>query len=293
MVQVDVFWSYGIGATFAFAAARQLSRFHEHEAAQKEQKSVLETPFFTKTVLFLAIIFAPSGLYLVWNFPSWETMHVGDKNMPAWLVTLFAITNITQGILGFWVAYKLIAAKKPYAAYLTILAAYFAMFFILVHGWDGTGYQRFFSATRDDFLGWGQKPWTDWLSSDVAIALYVMGVFLIPVMLHWIQRWMSEGYALDSRASELQAPPQFLIGILFLAGVYLVALGSAIVASLLIHQLGWILGTTAFLPFAYFYGVHRRGASSFLFNRMMMNPKSSSGRVGVPVGGAQADLLRR
>src|SRR5215831_2221872 len=155
MVQVDVFWSYGIGATFAVAAARQLARFHEQQAVAKEKKSVLETPFFTKTVLFLAILFAPSGLYLVWNFPSWETMHVGDKNMPAWLVTLFAITNITQGILGFWVAYRLIAAKKLYSAYLTIIAAYFAMFFILVHGWDGTGYQRFFSETRQDFLNWG------------------------------------------------------------------------------------------------------------------------------------------
>jgi hypothetical protein len=275
MVQVDVFWSYGIGASFAFAAARQLADFHKRQVAAgtTERKSVLETLFFTKTVLFLAIIFAPSGLYLVWAFPSWETMHVGDKNMPAWLVTLFAVTNITQGVLGFWVAYRLIAANKTYTAYLTIVGAYFAMFFILVHGWDGTGYQRFFSETRDDFLHWGAKSVGDWLVCPVALSLYAMGVFLIPVMLGWIGTWIRDGYALDERARDLAPPPRAAIDLMFLSTVLVEALGAAIIASLLIHQLGWILGAIAFAVVGYFFAVSPRGLSGLLYRRLMERRK--------------------
>src|SRR5689334_23366460 len=156
MVQVDVFWSYGIGSTFAVAACRQLAEHHREGRGQG--KKAFDNGYFTNTLLFLSILFAPSGMYLLWAFPSWETMHAGDRDLPAWLVTGFAITNITQGILGFWLAYRLIVARRVYVAYLTIIAAYFGMFFILVHGLDGTGYQSFFSATREDFLHWAPMP---------------------------------------------------------------------------------------------------------------------------------------
>jgi hypothetical protein len=283
MVQVDVFWSYAIGATFAVSAARQLQRHHETKKAQAPQvkPSAFETTFFLKTVLFLAIIFAPSGLYLVWEFSSWETMHAGDKNMPAWLVTLFAITNVTQGILGFWVAYELIIKNKLYAAYLTIIGAYFGMYFILVHGWDGTGYQRFFSATRDDFLHWGAKPWSAWLSSDVAIALYVMGVFMLPVMFHWISSWIREGYALEDRAKNLQPPAAQLITLLFLGGVFVAGLGSAILASVLIHLLGWILGTLAFLAATYPIAIHSKSLCA-LFYRKIFESKAGTTQAASP-----------
>jgi hypothetical protein len=270
MVQVDIFWSYGIGATFAVAASRQLRALER--APQKDvpepKRGPFDAPYFLKTVLFLALLFAPSGLYLVWAFPSWETMHVGDKDMPAWLVTLFAITNVTQGILGYWVAYRLIIKDRFYAAYLTIVAAYFAMFFILVHGWDGTGYQRFFSATRDDFLHWGAKPWSAWLTSDVAIALMVMGVFLLPVMFRWISSWIREGYALEDRSKNLVAPNRHLITALFLASVLGAGLGSAILASVLIHQLGLVLGVLVFAASTYAIAVHRKSVCALLYRRM-------------------------
>ena len=107
MVQVDVFWSYGLGATFAAASSRQLLA-RRRAATAAEAAPVAEPqvgppahsrwrdPYLLRTLLFLALIFGPSGVYLVWAFPSWETMHVGTKDMPAWLVTLFAVTNITQ-----------------------------------------------------------------------------------------------------------------------------------------------------------------------------------------------------
>src|SRR5919106_6278859 len=108
MVQVDVFWSYGLGATFAVASSRQILARRRAAALESEElppgaaervgpptHSRWRDPYLMRTLLFLALVFAPSGVYLVWEFPSWETMHVGDSGMPAWLITTFAITNVT------------------------------------------------------------------------------------------------------------------------------------------------------------------------------------------------------
>jgi hypothetical protein len=66
MVQVDIVWSYAFGATFAASSARQLAQ-EEKPFANKTYSFVLH---------FLSILFAPSGLYLLWQFPQWETMQV-------------------------------------------------------------------------------------------------------------------------------------------------------------------------------------------------------------------------
>ncbi|MBF6176582.1 hypothetical protein [Nocardia blacklockiae] len=99
------------------------------------------------------MLFAPSGVYLLWAYPEWETMQVADghSSQPAWLVTVFVITNVTQGVLGYRVGQLLISSGHRYVAFLRAGVAYFAMFFILVHVWDGRGYQRFLSADRDVF----------------------------------------------------------------------------------------------------------------------------------------------
>src|SRR5919201_1908103 len=200
MVQVDVFWSYGLGSTLAVASSRQILARRRTAKADPEPTEVgppaisrWADPHLMKTLLFLALIFAASGVYLVWQFPSWETMHVGDRDMPAWLIVTFAITNVTQGLLGFWVVERLLAAGRSYLAYLQILVGYVGMFFILVHGWDGKGYQRFFSATHSDFVHW-HGDWSAWLTSDVALTLLGMGVILVPTLLTLVARWQTEGY---------------------------------------------------------------------------------------------------
>jgi hypothetical protein len=244
MVQVDVFWSYGLGAGFAFAAARQLLAEPQPAAGQcaADSDCLLGNRFFSATVLFLALIFAPSGVCLLWAFPSWETMHVGDRNLPAWLVTLFAVTNVTQGMLGFWVVRRLLQKGQRFAAFLQAALGYFLMFFILVHGWDGTGYRRFFSATKELFLDW---HWTNALRfaySNVALTLYLMGLVLIPVMGWMMLGWYEQG------AAE--------------AGVAAVDRREAVrgfLASLLIHWLGWLLGFVIFAVLAYFLLLRKQG----------------------------------
>ncbi len=246
MVQVDVFWSYGIGAGFAYAAQKQL----QEKPPTKENGGFLANKYFTLNLLYLATMFAPSGLYLLWGFTNWETMQAGDKDMPAWLVTLFAITNVTQGILGFWVTYKLQSAGKRYAAFLQILLGYFCMFFVLVHGWDGKGYQRFFSQDRADFLAWTPATIGRWFLSPVAFTLGAMGLVLIPVMVGWMGSWMVEAQRSSLReareASSARSYSPLTLAAIMLMLIFVLVLGTAVIASVLIHQLGWGLGLLAF-----------------------------------------------
>jgi hypothetical protein len=257
MVQVDVFWSYGLGATFAVASSRQLLARRraaapeaQGEPSEREERvgppthSRWRDPYLLRTLLFLALVFAPSGVYLVWEFPSWETMHMGDRGMPAWLITAFAITNVTQGLLGFWVVERLLAAGRSYLAYLQILVGYVGMFFILVHGWDGKGYQRFFSPTREDFVNWN-GDWAAWLTSDVAFTLLGMGVVLVPALMWAAVAWQREGYRLAP--ADTPRPGPAAIVALTLATVFVVGLGLSIAASLLIHALGTAAGVPAAL----------------------------------------------
>jgi len=199
-------------------------------------------------MLYCALLFAPSGAYLLWAFPDWETMQVArdHASLPAWLVTLFAITNVSQGILGYWVTAKLIRAGRRYAAFLQIGVGYFGMFFILVHGWDGRGYQRFFSADRAVFQSWPHDPsFGDalgragrWLTSPVALTL--AGMSVIVVVLLWIMSaWLHEGYRLVGMQDTPRTPT---VVAAVLGFVFACALGSAIASSVLIHLLAWWIG---------------------------------------------------
>jgi hypothetical protein len=263
MVQVDVFWSYGFGTGFALAASEQLARTPARE------RSFLADEHFARNLLFLALVFAPSGVCLLWAFPSWETMHVGDRELPAWLVTAFAVTNVSQGLLGWWVARRLILAGRRFVAYLHWIAAYFGMFFILVHGWDGTGYKRFFSSRPEQLVGWHWGRVGEFLVSDVALTLYAMGVVLVPIVLGWMGQWLRTGALLREASSgkvehRRRPPPSRLRCWLWvLGGIFGLGLGSAIVASLLIHALGWVLGALVIVLLLWFVGVQRIYAAHY------------------------------
>jgi hypothetical protein len=253
MVEVDVVWSYGLGASFAVAASRQLLARRRLVAELRAQPSMQQQlpavgtsvlsrwsdPYLTRTLLFLAVFFVPSGVWLVWGFPSWETMHVGDKDMPMWLVSLFALTNVTQGLLGYLITEWLLARRRAYLAWLQIVAGYLAMFVILVHGWDGTGYMRFFSPTHSAFVHW-HGDWTPWFTSGVAISLYGMAAILVPLLMRTLSRWQVEGYALDPARAEAR-PGRGAVSLLTLTTV-LAALALAVIVHLVIAVFGMAAG---------------------------------------------------
>jgi len=256
MVQVDFFWSYALGAGLAMASSRQLENSLRPCENDDEKAPWHLNHFFFTALVYLAIFFAPSGIYLLWQFPSWETMHVGDRNLPAWIVVIFAITNVTQGILGFYVTQMLLRFKRRYLASLQMFFGYLIMFFILVHGWDGTGYRRFFSSTKDGFLEWSFGNIPRFFISDVALTLYGMGVILIPVLLFFMGRWIKDGRKRDESCEN--------IGIMDAAkGILLLIFGGslvlAIVASLLIHLAGWYWGTGIFVVLAFVAALRKGG----------------------------------
>ena len=123
MVQVDVVWSYAFGASFAAVAAHQL----------KKAEHPFTTKYFIFTLLFLSLLFVPSGVYLLWEHTQLETMQVATSkdDLPSWLVTVFVFTNVTQGILGYWISYMLAKKNKLYYSHLNWIIAWIIFWFIL------------------------------------------------------------------------------------------------------------------------------------------------------------------
>jgi len=270
MVQVDVFWSYALGASFASAASRQL----------KNEDNPFQNDYFTYTILYLSCIFAPSGIYLLWQFPHWETMQVASchGDLPAWLVTVFSITNITQGILGFWVSYQFIKSGRYYLAHLQWFLGYFCMFFVLVHGWDGLGWQRFLydpTVLNNQLWEPGKHMGLTFLWSNVAFTLYGMGVFVIPFMIIPMSKWIIEGAKNSPEVNSSDIPKSIQeICIPFFILVIGCSLGGAIVTSILIFVLKLITGNllvsilfgisiSLFLAYYFFFQEEKKGYELF------------------------------
>ena len=185
MVQVDVFWAYGLASGLALSAQKGLAK----------EKNFHDNKYFTWTVVWLATVFAPSGLYLLWNFPGWETMFVAKNHLsiPAWLVAIFGLTNITQGILGFYVTYYFIRKGNKTAATLQTIWSHAAMVFILIFGWDGTGFRRFFYAgTGEEWHTGTEYPLTAFFTAPIFYTLLGMGVVFLPTYFYLVKRWSAE-----------------------------------------------------------------------------------------------------
>ncbi len=178
MVQVDVFWSYGLASGLTLAAGTRLKR----------EKSPWYNKYFVMNLLWITLFFAPSGLYLLWEFPYWETMFLARNHLsiPSWLVTIFGITNVTQGILGYYVTRHFILKDNFKAARFQTIWSHLAMLFILVFGWDGSGWKRFtYAGNGDDWFNQVPMEWTQFFSSPVFYTLLGMGVILIPTYV-WV-----------------------------------------------------------------------------------------------------------
>lgn len=245
MVQVDVFWAYAFGGSLGVASGIQLA---------KEAKP-LYTEYFVKSLLFLALVWAPTGLLLLIKHPSWETMQVANnfQDIPPWIVLAFGFTNVTQGILGFIVSQRLMAKGKYYLASINALSGYFGMFFILLYGWDGLGYDRFLY-DRDTLVG--SPAWTpgasgtsfnitefitsvtNFLQSGVFVTLMIDAVILFPpfvISLIFIKQ-AYKGLGIKNEPSNISL-------IIYYAAVILIGtLASAAISALTVNFVGSILG---------------------------------------------------
>ncbi len=188
MVQVDVFWAYALGGSLAEAGGDKM--LNQHDSVGNH--------YFAWTMIFLSVFWAPTGMYLLAQHPSWETMQVYDSisDIPPWLIVGFGLTNITQGILGYFTTRFLMKSNLTKFATLNWMLGYFLLFFVLIYGWDGTGIDRFLY-DRDCFNG---TAWTAgagfqegagvyFLISSVAKTLYIEGAYLLIPYFLLVARW--------------------------------------------------------------------------------------------------------
>lgn len=249
MVQVDVFWGYGWGASLAVACGRAL--------AQRDKPT--DSAFWANTLIFLSLFWAPTGLLLLIRHPSWETMQAADSfyDMSEWIVLAFGITNITQGMLGFWIGQRLMRSGRYYLAQLNWVVGFYGMFFILLYGWDGLGYDRFLYQRE---LLPGNPAWTPGAGTGagpihaitqflgtfttptggptVFTTLLTDGLWLLPPFGFLFWRW----YTQDARLDGAQAPGMLKMLASYLGGAFIIGFGTAAVSALVVGGLGQIFG---------------------------------------------------
>jgi hypothetical protein len=192
MIQVDVFWSFGIGAAFATAAHRQIAA---------DPGPWTASPYFRYTLLFQSLVFNPSGAYLLWANPGWESMYMLSGRMPAIIPCLFAFANVALGILGYWTAYRCIKRGKKGLAHAAWAFGWGVSVLILL-----IGFRRFtYAGTFEDWHGpidaWAAfrsepvrpLPLGDFLHSHIFRALLVMGIPFLPAFILPVVRWGRAG----------------------------------------------------------------------------------------------------
>jgi hypothetical protein len=242
MVQVDVFWAYGLGASLAIAAGPQLAR----------EEKPFEGKYFSSLLLFLSIFWAPCGVLLVLRHPSWQTMQLAPdlSSISEWLIVAFGITNITQGILGYWLTIKLLKAGKERLARFNWIIGYFGMCFILLYGWDGLGYDRFLY-DRDMLPGhpaWVPGVATEsgamsalfalFTKSSVGWTLFIESLYMFPPLVFLIKRGKREA---GLYLSDQERLPVSVLGA-HMFGVFGVGLGGAAFTALLVRKIAYLLG---------------------------------------------------
>lgn len=244
MVQVDVFWAYGLGANLAWAAGRQLVK----------KDKPYESGYFVWTLLFLALVWAPTGSLLLFRHPSWETMQAAENlaAIPIFLTIGFGITNITQGILGFWIGLMLMQKGRYYLANLNWIFGYLGMLFILLYAWDGMGYDRFL---YDRDMLPGSPAWTSgastgatlagaleaipkFMTSSVAMTLYLDAVYLLIPLFYLTVVWYQTGLRQDG----IQPPGGGKVLTTYLMAVFVVGLGAAAFCVVVVNYTGALLG---------------------------------------------------
>jgi len=167
-------------------------------------------------------------------------------------VLAFGITNVTQGILGFWVGIKLMEKGKYLAANYNWLIGYLGLFFILIYGWDGLGYDRFF---YDRDMLEGSPAWTpgagvgtdlegflngvgNFLQSGVFMTLMIDAVYLLLPFFVLSVLWLKEGY----EQKNIAVPSKGRLLADYLMAVFVTCLGASMWTAFCVGTLANIFG---------------------------------------------------
>jgi hypothetical protein len=246
MVEVDLPWAYGVGASFAVVAQRHLLA----SAGPHWRNGLLSWPFI-QVLFFCLIMLEPFTVQLLWAFPEWQLMYLIHGRPGIWQVAAILIALVAMAMLGFAVAWTLLRQGRPYGAYLQFIAGYLLLFFGLSYGWDGTGYQRLLSVDRAALAHW---TWVDagtWLHSDIFAVYNVHMAVLVPFLLFFASYWVAR----DSR------PRRGQVGVVawLILLVFGATLGTALLGCVILLHLGVILGAPSVALLALLLMYWRRG----------------------------------
>ncbi|WP_434587969.1 hypothetical protein [Streptomyces sp. A5-4] len=284
-IQAALFWSYAIGATFALSAGRQLQWWERSVRGQGPRtRSRAADPYLALTLLFAAVMLVPTGLFLLWQNPSWATMHVARDHDGVWagLVLFYAGGIIVATLLGFLAARLFVLVGAGYWAYLQTVGGHFLLFGILIHGWDGHGYRRLLTTGRDAYADWPRESVVnnvlDFLTSGTFLALLILGAGVVGTMLATEIGWLLEGWRLPGADEDRKVARVAAVAVAA-AGVYGLPFVGALAASALVRLLGWPAGLALFAALAGVVLLPRRSPVRLLY-----------GLVGVPHRHWRADV---
>ncbi len=241
MIQVDFFLSYALGGSMSLTSV---------PAGASPTGDASARAALVRAAWVLGLVWAPSGLLLLWTHPAWETMQVAQHldDVPVWLVVVFGLTNFTQGVLGYVVTQRLLIRGKRNQAVAHTRAGFFVTFFLLTFGWDGHGYDRLLYAPA---AGEALKAWTPaagaslsvlpaalwgFLGSPVALLLMASGGVLVGAMGWHMASGLLQQWAGDARrpAAGLGVFVRVAEGLAsYLAGILGVSFVAALVCALL------------------------------------------------------------
>ena len=193
MIEVDVFWSFAIGAACACAASSQLSDV-------KHNKSAFTNVYFAYTVFVLSCVFSPSGSYLLIAFPGWESMFVLNRkiiNDNPMLITIFHSTNTLLGIIGFYLVWSKLHTNSnasneeiDISKQLVKIHRYWIWPYLIMFAILGFGYSRFlYPSTFDEYNNNVIYPLYSFFQCKVFYTLLIMGILLIPLLYYPWYYW--------------------------------------------------------------------------------------------------------
>ncbi|MGW0563207.1 hypothetical protein ACWDZ4_21990 [Streptomyces sp. NPDC003016] len=244
MVQVDLLMAFGLGAGFAVLDEAGRGRASTAPPTDRQDGDGHgSNSAFPAALLYLGTLLAPSGLWLLERFPSWETMHVLPRP-PVWFAAAFAAACLAVGATGFVCAIQLLRRGYAWAGVAQMLWPHVALYTVVIHGWDGTGMTRFLTPSPgelDSGVSLVERA-GDWVASPLAVHLGTLFLLnIITLVALWSHQYRVAARRGGAPVRGTAAHRQAAIAACWLLGPCLVIGSLAGCPPLLLGAPGWTL----------------------------------------------------
>ncbi len=183
MVQIDLLVAYSMSSGLALAAGRELAAEPDHWINR----------YSFATLSWLTLLFGPQVLYLLWQYPCWETMFVAGSRgaIPAWLVAGYPIAAAVAGMAGFYLTARLVKEGRLPLARLQVAWSGLGALFVSTVGWDGAGYRRMlYGGSCAEWADGRVYSIFDFLSTAVARDLVWLELVVLVPYAVLLMRWL-------------------------------------------------------------------------------------------------------